>query len=227
MIHDFLAALENGADVAYGIRRNRKENVLKRLAYSTFYKLLRLVSSIDIPLDAGDFSAMRRCVLEDMLELPERNRFVRGIRAWVGYRQVAVPYDRHARHQGQSKYSLLKLMGLAYDGIFSFSCLPIKLMQLGGFVVSALAFAIGFFHVAWYSLAPQRFPLGWMSLIVSIWFLGGVQLVVMGLLGEYVFRAFDESRARPTALVREQTPLTNDAVAAEANEQNPPLRAAA
>ncbi len=199
---DFIDALEQGADVAYGIRRKRKESLLKRCAYRLYYRLLRAVASIQIPLDSGDFCAMRRCVVDDMLKLPERNRFIRGIRAWVGYRQTSVVYERQSRYAGRSKYSLAKLIGLAYDGVFSFSNLPIKLMQLAGFVIALLSFLATIGHVAWHLLAPDRFPVGWASLIFSVWFFGGVQLLVMGVVGEYVFRTFDESRQRPTGLIR-------------------------
>ena len=124
VIARLIEAIEDGADVAYGVRKARKEGIFKRTAYATFYRLLQAVADIDIPLDTGDFACMTRRVLDAMLALPERNRFLRGLRAWVGYRQVGVEYECAARFAGQPKYTLRKLFGLAYDGLFSFSSRP-------------------------------------------------------------------------------------------------------
>ncbi len=198
-----VGALSQGADVAYGVRRKRKESLFKHLAYRLFYRLLRAVSEIDIPLDTGDFCCLRRRVVDAILALPERNRFVRGLRAWVGYTQVGVEYERAARYAGAPKYTLRKLLGLAYDGLFSFTNLPIRLIQLGGFVLSLAAIAVAVGYLVWYLVAPEQFPQGFASLIISIWFFGGVQLLCLGVVGEYVARTCEEGRGRPVALVRE------------------------
>lgn len=198
-----LQAIEDGADVAYGVRTARKEGMLKRAAYSTFYRFLRRAASINIPADSGDFCVMTRAVVDDMLRLPERNRFVRGLRAWVGRRQVGVGYQREARFAGEPKYTVRKLMGLAYDGIFSFSVLPIRLMQVLGFAVSGASLTVAFGYAVWRLLSPERFPSGFATLTISIWFLAGVQLLFLGIIGEYLARTFDESRRRPVAIVRE------------------------
>lgn len=198
-----LGALEQGADVAYGVRTRRKENALKRFAYSLFYRLLQRLADVHVPLDAGDFSCMNRCVLDAMLALPERNRFVRGLRAWVGYRQVGVEYERAARFAGRPKYTFGKLLALAYDGLFSFSNIPVRLIQWLGFAASSIALLVALAYVVLYFAVPNRFPSGFATLAVSIWFLGGVQLLFLGVVGEYVVRACDESRRRPVALVRE------------------------
>lgn len=198
-----LRAIEGGAQVAYGVRTARKEGALKRAAYSTFYRFLRGAASIDIPADTGDFCCMTRAVVDDILALPERNRFVRGLRAWVGGRQVGVPYERAARFAGSSKYTVRKLTGLAYDGLFAFSVLPIRLMQLMGFVVSAVSLSVALGYLVWYFVSPQRFPSGFATLTISIWFLAGVQLFFLGIVGEYLARTYDESRGRPVAIVRE------------------------
>ena len=195
-------AIDDGADVAYAVRKHRKENVLKRVAYSVFYRLLQRLADIDIPLDSGDFSCLTRPVVDAMLKLPERNRFVRGLRAWVGYRQVGVEYERAARFAGTPKYTFRKLLGLAYDGLFSFSMLPIRLIQFLGFAASAIALLIACVYVVCYFLATS-FPVGFATLTVSIWFLSGVQLLFLGIVGEYVVRTCDEVRRRPIALVRE------------------------
>jgi glycosyltransferase involved in cell wall biosynthesis len=216
-------ALEH-AEIAYGIRTQRKESVPKRAAYHAFYRMLRRVSSIDIPLDAGDFCCMRRVVVDAMSLLPERRRFVRGLRAWVGYSQVGVPYEREARFAGVTKYTLAKLVRLSYDGVFSFSGLPIRLMQLLGFMVSGSALLIAFVYFVLYLIEREAFPIGFATLVISIWLIGGVQLLFMGLVGEYVYRTFEETRARPTAIVASVTePLPT--ARASATEPAPPRSA--
>lgn len=200
----FIAALEDGADVAYGIRRNRKERLLKRAAYKAFYRLLGWASSIRIPLDSGDFCCMRRAVVDAMLCLPERTRFVRGLRAWVGFRQVGVEYERAARFADESRYSIRKLVSLAYDGLFSFTSLPIRVIQLLGFLVSSAAVLVAVYYIVWWFLEPEKFPPGFATIAVSLWFLAGVQLLFLGIVGEYVTRSVDEARGRPVALVRER-----------------------
>lgn len=196
-------ALAQGADVAYGVRSKRKENVLKQSAYFLFYRLLRSVSAIEIPLDTGDFCCLRRRVVDAMLALPERNRFVRGLRAWVGYTQVGVEYERAARFAGAPKYTLRKLLGLAYDGLFSFTRLPIRFIQITGFLLSLVAITVAVGYFIWYLIDPGQFPQGFASLIISIWLFAGVQLFCLGVVGEYVLRTCEEGRGRPMALVRE------------------------
>jgi polyisoprenyl-phosphate glycosyltransferase len=206
-------AIDEGADVAYAVRKHRKENVFKRTAYAVFYRLLQRLSDIDIPLDSGDFSCLTRPVVDAMLKLPERNRFVRGLRAWVGYRQTPVEYERAARFAGQPKYTLRKLLGLAYDGLFSFSRLPIRLIQFLGFAASGMALLIACIYVVCYFVVKTPIPAGFLTLTVSIWFLGGVQLLFLGIVGEYVVRTCDEVRHRPVALVRELVVHSADAAA--------------
>lgn len=198
-----VGAIEEGADVAFGVRTRRKEGALRKASYYLFYRLLRLISDIDIPLDAGDFACMRRSVVDAMLTLPERNRFIRGLRTWVGYRHQGVTYERAARFAGQPKYTLGKLFGLAYDGMFAFSRLPIRIMQFLGFVASVGAMLVALAYVILYVIASSRFPSGFATLTISIWFLAGVQFLFLGIVGEYVVRTFDESRHRPVALIRE------------------------
>jgi len=198
-----LDALAGGADVAYGIRTRRKERWWKRAAYSAFYRLLRSIADIDIPLDSGDFCCMRRRVVTAMLRLPERNRFVRGLRAWVGFRQVGVAYERSARHAGTPSYSLTKLLDLAYNGMFSFSALPIRIAQTLGIMICLFAITIAIAYVALYLMYPALLPPGFATLAISLWLLAGVQLFFLGVLGEYIVRTFDEVRRRPIALIRQ------------------------
>lgn len=196
-------ALGRGADVAYGVRARRKEPAPKRAAYFTFYRLLRALAPIDIPLDTGDFCCLRRPIVEAILAMPERNRFLRGLRAWVGGVQVGVEYERAARHAGAPKYTLRKLLGLAYDGLFAFTSLPVRIIQFAGFSLSMAAIAIAVGYLVWYLVDPSAFPRGFASLIISIWFFAGVQLLCLGIVGEYVVRTCDEARGRPVALIRE------------------------
>ena len=202
-IGSLIAQLEQGNDVAYGVRRKRKEPVLKRWAYFLFYRLLRFVSMIDVPLDSGDFCCMRRRVVTAMLSLPERNRFLRGLRAWVGFKQAGVEYERAARFAGRPKYTLRKNFSLAYDGLFSFTKLPVRFIQVAGFILSFFAIMIAISYLIWYLVAPTEFPRGFASLIISIWFFAGIQMLCLGIVGEYVVRTCDEGRGRPVALVRE------------------------
>lgn len=193
-----------GFDVVYAIRRKRKENWLKRLSYAVFYRLLWRVSDINIPLDAGDFCAMDRRVVDLLHAMPERNRFIRGIRSWVGLRQTGVPYERQARHDEKPKYSLGRLMLLAVDGLISFSHMPLRLASLLGFFISALSFLLAIFYTI-KKLTSGLNPPGFATLVVAIFFLAGIQLITIGVMGEYIARIFDEVKQRPLYVVREVT----------------------
>jgi polyisoprenyl-phosphate glycosyltransferase len=196
--------------VVYAIRRNRKEGAVKRLAYRTFYRLYRRLANIDVPLDSGDFALLDRTVVDRILALPEHNRFLRGLRSWVGYRQVGVEYDRDARHAGDPKYTARQLFRLAFDGILAFSSGPLRLASYLGIVV---AMAGGIYIAV--ALVARLFwggvPQGWTSIIAVVLSVGGMQLFVVGVLGEYVARIYDESKARPNFLVAEATPPPDEA----------------
>jgi dolichol-phosphate mannosyltransferase len=209
-LHRFIEKWREGYEVVYAIRKQRKENVLKRVAYKGFYRLLSSLSRHDIPLDSGDFCLMDRTVVDLINQMPEKNRFVRGLRAWAGFRQTGVEYERRERAEGEPKYTFGKLMKLAIDGIFSFSAAPLRLATFLGLLVSAVAFfGIGFtlaqrFFSDWFAqfgLAPVP---GYATIVVSILFIGGVQLVCIGLVGEYVGRIYDETKRRPAWIVQEQ-----------------------
>jgi polyisoprenyl-phosphate glycosyltransferase len=197
----FIAKWREGHDVVYAIRERRKEGWLKKTSYAAFYRLLRHVSNIDIPLDAGDFCVMDRRVVDLLKNMPERSRFVRGIRSWVGLNQVGLPFERHARHAGTSNYTVGRLMLLALDGLISFSYMPLRLITALGLSVSFLSlFLAVFFFVKklLYGLSPP----GYASLIVSIFFLAGIQLITLGVIGEYVGRIFEEAKRRPMYVLR-------------------------
>lgn len=191
------------ADVAYAVRRSRRETWVKRLAYRTFYWLLARLARISIPLDSGDFCVMSRAFVNRLNELPERLRFVRGLRSWIGGRQIGVPVDRDARRAGTAKYTMAKLFRLAVDGLVSFSDVPLRLASVLGFAVSALA-GLGIIVVlAWRLTGRLPSGAGIATIALSILFLGGVQLLTAGILGEYVGRIFDEVKRRPVAMVSE------------------------
>ena len=196
-----------GYEVVYAIRRTRKEGLVKRLAYSSFYRIYRRLANIDVPLNSGDFALVDRTVIDEILSLPEHNRFLRGLRSWVGYRQVGIEYDRDARHAGSPKYGTRQLVRLAFDGLLSFSAVPLRLASYLGIVVAlAGGLYIGVAVVA--RLFLGGVPEGWTSIIAVVLAVGGMQLLVVGVLGEYVARIYDESKARPNFLVAETTALT-------------------
>lgn len=198
---DFLRKWREGYDVIYAVRERRKEGWLKRTSYAAFYRVLRQVSNIDIPLDAGDFCMMDRRVVDLLKSMPERNRFVRGIRSWVGLKQIGVPVERQARFSGISKYTFGRLLLLALDGLISFSYVPLRLITFLGMGVSILAIALAiFFFVK--KLLFGLDPPGFATLTVSIFFLAGIQLVTLGVIGEYVGRIFEEAKRRPLYILR-------------------------
>lgn len=205
-LSNFLVKWREGYDVVYAVRERRKEGWLKITSYAAFYRLLRCVSNIDIPLDAGDFCLMDRRVVDLLRSMPERNRFVRGIRSWVGLRQTGIPFERHARHAGTSKYTVKRLTLLALDGLISFSYVPLRIISVLGLTVSIMSlFMAIFFFVKklFYGLTPP----GYASIMVSIFFLAGIQLITLGVIGEYVGRIFEEAKRRPMYILRRETEL--------------------
>jgi dolichol-phosphate mannosyltransferase len=200
LIREFFAHWKAGHQVVYGLRQRLEEGALKRGVYHLFYRILRALASIDIPLDTGDFSLMDRQVVDALRALPERTRFLRGLRSWVGLRQLGIPYRRHAREAGVSKYSLARLFKLAFDGIFSFSTVPLKLALVLGLLVSAGGF-LGILTVIYLRLSHSFDLPGWASLMVIVLFLGGIQLVTIGIVGEYIARIYEEVKSRPLYLV--------------------------
>ncbi len=200
VIAEMMKKWEEGYDVVYGIRRNRKEGPAMRLAYSLFYRFLKSVSNVSLPLDAGDFSLMDRRVVDTINRMPEHNRFVRGLRGWVGFKQIGIPYDRSARQAGTPKYNMSRLWKLALDGIISFSSAPLRVASWLGAAASVFGFVLLLWAV-FSALFLQKVPSGWASLAVMLLFFGGVQLLVLGIIGEYVGRIFEEVKNRPQFIV--------------------------
>jgi len=191
-----------GFDVVYAVRRRRKEGWAKVLAYKAFYWILRRVSYLDIPLDSGDFSLMDRRVVDLLAAMPERNRFVRGLRTWVGLRQTGYEYERDARFAGESKYSFTKLLRLAFDGLVSYSFAPLRMVSNLGMLVSLSALAYMLYLMLARILGDTPIE-GWTSTVVIVLFLGGIQLLSLGIIGEYIGRIFDEVKQRPQYVVSE------------------------
>lgn len=198
---DFFEKLKEGYDVVYAVRKKRKENLLKRSAYWLYYRILQNMSKMKLPLDSGDFSLFTRRVLDEMLKMPEHSLFLRGIRYWVGYRQTGMEYERDARSAGEPKYSFVQLLRLAYNGIFSFSDVPIKLLGRIGFL-AILVSIIYALYVIFMKVMYGNVPQGFTSLILAIIFFGGIQLVGLRILGEYLHRIYDETRKRPLFIVK-------------------------
>ena len=203
ILHQFVEKLDEGYDVAYAIRKKRKEGFVRRALYWAYYRILKSVSKLDIPLDSGDFSVMTRRVVEYILSMPEQSLYIRGIRSWVGFRQTGVEYERDKRQAGEPKYSLRKLFGLAYNGIFSFSDFPVKMLtRLGSLVIFAsfIYIVITLIKKYYYGNVPQGFT----TLIIFLSVFSGIQLLALGLIGEYVIRIYDESRKRPLFIIKEK-----------------------
>lgn len=197
----FYNYLAEGYDVIYGIRKKRKENIFKRFGYYLFYRIQRKIVNINIPLDSGDFSLVSRRVVNILNQMPEESRFIRGMRTWIGFKQIGLEYERDKRVAGSSKYTLKMLIRLAYNGIFNFSDFPIKVItSLGFFTISvSLIFTlVVLIKRIFYNDVPQ----GYTSLLLTITLFSGVQLISLGIIGEYVYRIFFQVKGRPLFNIR-------------------------
>ncbi|MFC2015656.1 glycosyltransferase family 2 protein [Chloroflexota bacterium] len=201
VLPEFIAKWREGYDVVYAIRARRKEHLPKRMCYAAFYRLLRRVTNVNIPLDAGDFCLMDRRVVDLLRSMPERNRFVRGIRSWVGLNQTGIAYKRDARFAGRPKYTIGRLTLLALDGFISFSYTPLRAASLLGFTISLLSLVLAAYYFAKKFFANLN-PPGFATLVVAVFFLAGIQLITIGVIGEYVGRIFDEVKRRPLYVLR-------------------------
>jgi dolichol-phosphate mannosyltransferase len=216
-ISTLLEHYQQGYDVVYVERVNRKESWWLRACYWMFYRLIALLSSTRLPLDAGDFGLMSRRVLDEIRKMPEQHRYLRGLRTWVGFRQIGVPIERDARYAGRTKYSPMRLLKLASDGIFAFSIVPLRAAALVGAITIAVSFAFSLYFV--YAKFWRGSPQGFTALIVAITFLSGVNLFFLGIIGEYVGRIYEEVKKRPHYIVR-QTIGPNMARLNETQDEN-------
>ncbi len=200
ILPQFVATWRTGFDVVYAVRTKRKEGWLKRLGYFSFYRILNSVADQPMPLDSGDFCLMDRKVVQALLQLPERVRFVRGLRSFVGFRQTGLVYERDARAAGTPKYTLRKLVALAIDGLMNFSSFPLRAVVYCGLALALLSVGLVVGGAVW-AFMNQRIPAGWFIATTVVSLVGSLQLFGMGIVGEYIRRIFLEVKARPTYIV--------------------------
>lgn len=197
----FLQKLKEGYDVVYGIRKNRKESFIKRICYKIYYRLQHRFSSVSMPLDAGDFSLITKRVVKLINTLPEESRYIRGLRSWIGFKQTGIEYEREERVQGKSKYNLSALLKLAFNGIFNFSELPIRFIVTSG--ILSIGFSLVYLGLTLYKkLVYGTVPEGFTALIFAIVLFSGVQLLSLGIIGQYVVRIFFQVKQRPLFIVK-------------------------
>lgn len=204
LIPEFYERWREGYDVVYAVRRTRKgESAFKLATASVFYRTIRRLTNVSIPMDAGDFRLISRRVVEVLKRARERHRFLRGMVSWAGFSQTAVEYDRDERRYGRTKYPFSKMLKFAIDGITSFSDVPLRFASYLGFTVSTAAFIYAIVIIIFraFHLGTPEYTRGWASTMVVILFLGGVQLIGIGILGEYIGRIYDEVKARPLYLI--------------------------
>lgn len=203
ILNDFYAHIKNGYDVVYAIRTHRKESFLKKIGYKVFYRILRNTSKIDIPVDSGDFSLISRRVADILNTMPEESRFLRGMRSWVGFKQIGVKVERDKRYRGKPRLTVRKLFALAFNGLFNFSEFPLRFVFSLGIItilVSLAYFIYTLIQKFVYNAAPQGFT----ALLFTIILFGGIQLVSLGLIGSYVVRIFFQVKKRPLFVVKKR-----------------------
>jgi glycosyltransferase involved in cell wall biosynthesis len=203
LLDTFYAKFQEGYDVVYAVREKRKEVFYKRFAYFMFYRILKKIATIEIPLDSGDFSFISRRVVNVLNKMPEESRFIRGMRTWIGFKQIGIAYDRQERASGDSKYSFGKLVKLALNGIYNFSEFPIKFVtSLGGFaIISSVIYLIS---VVIKKMFFYQVIEGFTALLFVIILFGGIQLLAIGILGEYILRIFFQSKSRPNFIIEKE-----------------------
>lgn len=209
VIHQMISKWHEGYDVIYGVRSKRPgESIFKRSSARGFYRLLNKLSDTPIPLDTGDFRLMTRPIVDSLKAMPERDRFVRGMVSWVGFKQTAITYERAERRAGQSKYPLRKMLQFATDGILSFSTKPLQMSIALGMLAACIAMG-GIFYAIGMRIFTDIWVEGWTALMIAILFLGGVQLICVGILGEYIGRIYNEVKQRPLYVVEEYLGFTS------------------
>jgi polyisoprenyl-phosphate glycosyltransferase len=199
-IPEFVALYEQGYDVVYARRVRRKETLALRAAYALSYRIIAWLSNITLPLDAGDFALVSRRVVTALNQLPERQRYLRGLRSWVGFRQIGIDVERHERWAGRPKYSLGRLAQLAFDGLLAFSVAPLRAAAVVGAVGVFLSILFALYAI-YVRVVLGRSPVGFTALLVAFTFLSGIQLFFMGVIGEYIGRIYEETKGRPTFIV--------------------------
>jgi dolichol-phosphate mannosyltransferase len=203
LIAEMYAKMKEGFEVVYAKRKSRKgESALKKLTAKWFYRILASITSIDIPVDTGDFRLMDRKIVDVLRTMPEQQKFLRGQISWIGFNQTYVEYNRDERHGGETGYTYKKMLRFALDGITSFSNLPLKFATAAGFVVSGITFIV-ILYALYARFISKDFVPGWTSLILAVLFIGGVQLITIGIIGEYISRLSANVRNRPLYIMGE------------------------
>ncbi len=201
LITEMYKKWQEGFEVVYAKRRTREgESYLKKITAKMFYRMLKKITSINIPVDTGDFRLIDRKIIEVLKQMSEQQKFLRGQISWIGFRQTYVEYDRDARHAGKTGYTYRKMIRLAADGITSFSNLPLKFATFAGFLVSAIAFFMILYTLYSRFISKSYVP-GWTSLMLAVLFIGGVQLICIGIIGEYISRMSANVRGRPLYII--------------------------
>lgn len=200
VIPRFLEEQRKGYDVVYARRVRRKESWVLRACYFLFYRLIARVSNVRLPLDAGDFGLLSKRVVDRLRSIPEHHRYLRGLRAWVGFRQTGVSVERSMRYSGESRYGLIRLLRLAFDGIFAFSMAPLRAASVVGLITIAGSFLFALYAV-YVRLFLGKSPPGFTALIVAVTLLSGIQLLFLGVIGEYLGRVYEETKGRPNYVV--------------------------
>ena len=204
LIRDMYEKYKQGYDVVYAKRKSRAgESFFKKKTAKLFYRVLDFMSDVDIPLDTGDYRLMSRRVVEQLNNMPEKNRFIRGLVTWVGYQQTYVEYNRDERHAGETGYSLSKMIKFSLDGITSFSTFPLKIATIFGVGISGISF-IYILRIIYLKLFTEKTIQGWSSIMVSNLFLGGIILLTLGILGEYIGRIYTELKSRPQYIIKDK-----------------------
>ena len=204
-------AMEGDYDIVYGIRKSRQEGLLQKAAYKTFYRMMKMITPFDVPLDAGDFALINRQVLDAILGLPEKNRFLRGLRAWVGFKSTGIPYDRLARAHGKSKFSIADQFGIAFQGLFSFSFLPLRMLFHTGVFICLMIVPLVAMYIVWRALAPNAWPAGTATIIILLLVQIGLTMAGVGLIGEYLAIIFEETKRRPSFITKKLVNLDKSA----------------
>ena len=200
LIHSFIEKWREGYQIVYGIRTKRKGSIIKRIGYKIFYRILKKWAYVDIPLDAGDFCIMDKCVVKLLNMMPEKDRFLRGLRAYVGFKQIGIEYVREERKKGKPKYGFLDNVRMAFKWFFSYSYSPLELISIFAFVVGMIAI-IGIIYYMYRYFVVKDTPQGWMTTVTLILLIGAIQLVSLSIIGAYISRLFEEIKGRPNFII--------------------------
>jgi len=207
VLKDMIRRWEEGFDVVYAVRRSRKDTFFKKKTASLFYDLIHSIADLNIPKDTGDFRLLDKKVVLELRKFREKSRFMRGLTCYVGFKQTGVEFDRQERYAGKTHYSLNKMLKLSIDAITAFSYFPLKVAAWLGWGAASLSFAGILYALIRKMLYPQAVVSGWTAIIIAVFFLGGIQLIVMGMIGEYIGRIYTETKNRPLYIIKSTSNL--------------------